>query len=82
MQKQAKGIKLTREYFMSLGVGPFLVVDGADSKAPIFAERILAKAMRDRQWERIQSAGAGGRACELFLSREAYEWHKEHRPRK
>jgi hypothetical protein len=75
----ANARKLTKEYFMSLGNGPFLVVDGGDSRNPLFAEAVTLKPHREAQWDRIKGARVDGKLCELYLSCEAYEWQRERR---
>jgi hypothetical protein len=73
--------KLTKKYFMSLPEAVFLISNMmAKPDQSVFEEYILPQSQREEQWKRIVNAGAHGRLCHTFDTRDQAkamlaEWH-------
>jgi len=73
-EKYIYGEKLTKEYFLSLSTGKYLVSTcGVDIYTPNFCGYIVASEHREGQWQRIKYSKAAYRRCLLFYCIEDYE---------
>jgi hypothetical protein len=65
---------------MSLPAGPFLVGNVCDADyPPSFAEIVVPKPEREKQWERVKAANAQNRLCDLFKNRASFERYRKKR---
>jgi hypothetical protein len=70
--------KLTKKYFWSLPPGVYIVSNcyssvGPGKSTPVFYEYVEQPDKRKVQWERIKTAGADQRFCDVYQSSEEFK---------
>jgi len=76
--------KLTKKFFSTLPPGVYLVSNcykrvGPNTSTPVFYEYIEPPEGRKTQWERIKTAGADQRLCDVYRSSEAFKKDLEYK---
>lgn len=72
--KPLRSAKLTRDFFMKLEEGRYIVspIDYSGSQ-PYFAGYLGRKDTRMTQWERVENSGMKGKLAHIFRNRQEYE---------
>jgi hypothetical protein len=83
MPNTAQSSKLTKNYFMALPAGLYLISNCMKSIGePIFADFVQPRPSRQSQWQAIVAARANGRVCHVFSSKAAFrKWISNLTPR-
>ncbi len=85
MMKPVISGKLTKQFLLSLEMGLYIVSNVHDQvesgrHVPCFREEVMIAEARDEQWERIKSAHANGRLCDVFACKSDYEAYRKLHP--
>jgi len=75
MSGNPMSVKLTKKIFMAAPAGGLLVSNCMHSPTKSIFEEVVATTLADKekQWERIVSAGASQRLCRIFASQDEYK---------
>ena len=70
--------ELTKKYFWGLTTGVYIVSNcfrrvGPGKSTPVFYEYVEQPEKREAQWDRIKSAGADQRLCDVYRSSEEFK---------